>query len=116
MPKTVRFYSEQEKHQVREFAMTGKPVKGLIEEFCKVNDRSFHSVALKIYEMRNRMSIPKNTKTGVDKKVPKAPKVELAPTIKDKTTVNLSKGEFKIPISNWNVSNENGQFYFIVKF
>ena len=30
--------------------------------------------------------------------------------------MNLSKGQFRVPISNWTISNENGQFYFIAKF
>lgn len=125
MKKTVRFYSEEELAQVKELAMTGLPVKGLIEDFCTINNRPFHSVALKIYEMRAKLNIPKKSKTGKDEKVVKTPKVpktskavkaELAPTVKDKSVVNIGKGEFNIPIKSWNITQHTDGFYFNVKF
>lgn len=119
MKKIVRFYTAEEIAQVKELAMTGLRVKGLIEEFCKVNDRPFHSVALKIYELRNRLNIPRNTRTSKDKKVVKAPKThktELTPTVKDQSVVNIGKGEFNIPIKSWSITQHTDGFYFNVKF
>ena len=121
MKKTVRFYTAEELNQVKEFAITGKPVKGLIEEFCRVNDRSFHSVALKIYEMRKSLNIPSNLKgrPRIDKTLkpsPKTSKKELAPTVKDKSVVNISKSEFNIPIKSWSITQHTDGFYFNVKF
>ena len=102
MKKTVRFYTAEELAQVKQFAITGKPVKGLIEDFCKNNNRSFHSVALKIYEMRKNLNIPSNLKgrPRINKATtsPKNSKKELTPKVKDNTPVNISKGEFNIPI------------------
>jgi hypothetical protein len=35
---------------------------------------------------------------------------------KDNSIINLNKGEFNIPIKSWNISQNNGEFYFTVKF
>jgi hypothetical protein len=115
MKKTVKFYSEQESEQVKEFAMTGLPVKGLIEDFCRISDRSFHSVACRIYEIRNRLNIPRNIKTGKTIKDVKISKTELTPA-KDQSKVNIGIGEFNIPIKSWGITQHKDGFYFNVKF
>jgi hypothetical protein len=110
--KTVRFYSKEENKELMPFIKGGvQPTKESLANFCKKHNRNFGSVQVRIYTMRKNNKIKKNLVKGDI-----MPKASLKPTMKDKTAVNLSKGEFKIPISNWNVSNENGQFYFIVKF
>jgi hypothetical protein len=108
MSKKLRFYSNEENEFITMYAQSGKPVNEKnLEEFCKKNKRSFLSVSVKVYELRKKLGLSKNIVKNV------SPKANL---VKDKTVVNLSKGEFKIPISNWNVKNENGQFYFVVQF
>lgn len=108
--RKVRFYSKEEVKELASFIKSGEtPTEKNLEAFCKKYNRSFGSVQVYIYTKRKAKKQRKLM-------VKQTPKVSLKPTIKDKTTVNLSKGEFKIPITNWNVSNENGQFYFVVKF
>lgn len=36
--------------------------------------------------------------------------------VKDKSIAKISKGQFKIPVNNWNITNENGQMYLNIKF
>ena len=111
MSKKLRFYTKEEMQLLEQFAKSGQPVgKKLIGDFCKVNKRSETSVGLKVYELRRKLGIPTTNKKIVKTVNPKAN------FVKDKTVATMSKGEFKIPINSWNVSNENGQFYFIVKF
>ncbi len=109
--RTVRFYSKEEMKDLAPFIKGGEtPTKESLKDFCKKYNRSYGSVQVRVYTLRKKKNSAKKVM------VKQSPKVSLKPTVKDKTTVNLSKGEFKIPISNWNVSNENGQFYFVVKF
>jgi hypothetical protein len=108
--RTLKFYSKQELKDLVPFIKDGqKPTEENLKSFCEKYNRNFESVRVYVYIKRKRNRDNKALIKG-------APKASLKPTMKDKTTVNLSKGEFKIPISNWNVSNENGQFYFVVKF
>lgn len=109
--RTLRFYSKEEKKALAPFMSKKIAVnEENLKDFCKKYDRSYGSVQVYIYTNRKR-KIERKQILGKN-----SPKASLRPTIKDKSKVNLSKGEFKIPISNWNVSNDNGQFYFIVKF
>lgn len=110
-PKTLRFYSNEENRALTPFIKGEmKPSLKNLKDFCEKYNRSIGSVQVRIYTQ-----IRKNTKKKNLIKGDIVPKVALT-SVKDKTTVNMSKGEFKIPITNWNVSNENGQFYFVVKF
>lgn len=111
MPKKVRFYTEQEINLLQEFAKSKAPVnKQMLAEFCKNYKRSLHSATVKVYDFRRQFGF-ENSRPPRNKTI--NPKANL---VKDKTVATMSKGEFKIPINSWNVSNENGQFYFVVKF
>jgi hypothetical protein len=108
--KTLKFYTKEENKELAPFINGEKqPTASALKDFCDKYNRSLNSVQVRIYTLRRRKKTTKSLIKG-------SPVASLKPTLKDKTTVNLSKGEFKIPISNWNVSNENGQFYFVVKF
>ena len=108
--KTLKFYTKEENKELVPFIKGDlQPTKEALNDFCEKYNRNFESVRVRIYILRRKNKTKKALVKG-------SPVASLKPTMKDKTTVNLSKGEFKIPISNWNVSNENGQFYFVVKF
>jgi hypothetical protein len=109
--QTLRFYSQEEKKALKPFINKNlSPSEENLKDFCKKYNRNFPSVQVYIYTNRKR-KVERKEMLGKN-----SPKAALKPTLKNKSKVNLSKGEFKIPISNWNVTNDNGQFYFVVKF
>ena len=110
--QTVRFYSKEEIKKLKEIAKGKQPInRDLLKEFCKKYDRSFASATIKVYDLRKKSSFSISTKKYVKKSTPKVNLVK-----QDKTIMNLSKGQFRIPINTWNISNENGKFYFVAKF
>jgi hypothetical protein len=64
--------------------------------------------------MRKRNAQQETVKKVV--KTHKVSKTELAPTVKDKSVVNISKSEFNIPIKSWTITQHTDGFYFNVKF
>lgn len=103
--RTLRFYSKEEITALKPF------IKGDIRvsqqnlaEFCKKYNRTFLSVQMFVYNTRR-----KNQAT----KVLTNPNVSLK---KDDSPAKLSKGEFKIPVNNWTMTNEDGKLYLVVKF
>ena len=111
MAKTLKFYTKEELSLLQSYAASKAPVnRGLLQQFCKDNNRSFHSATLKVYELRKKLGI-ENSRPPRNKTVfPKAT------VVKDKSVAKMSKGEFKIPVNNWNISNEDGQMYLNIKF
>jgi hypothetical protein len=104
MSRTLKFYSAQENAFIQNYAKSKEPVKGkILEKFCIDNNRPIHSVSCKIYDLRKKM---KGNKTISPK----------ATIVKDKSIAKISKGEFKIPVNNWNITNEDGQMYLKIKF
>ena len=111
MTKKLKFYTEEEMSILNEFAKSRVPVnKKLLGEYCKKYDRSFHSVTFKVYDLRKKLGIessrPQKNKTITPK----------ATVIKDNSIARVSKGEFKIPVNNWNITNEDGQMFLNIKF
>ncbi len=111
MSKTLRFYTQEEKTLLQQFAESKLPVnKKLLGQFCKDNKRSFHSAMLKVYEYRKKLGIENSRSPRVKKTTP------TVNVVKDNSVAKISKGEFKIPVNNWNITNENGQMYLTIKF
>lgn len=106
----LKFYSSQELKELQPYINGKKFDKTYIEEFCKRNNRNYNSVIAKIYNSRKTAN---TTKTTVEKFKKEA---ILKPIKKTKSDINMTKGEFKIPITNWSVTQDNNQFYFVVKF
>lgn len=104
--RTIRFYSKEEKSQIKAFAASKNIDKALLEMFCEKYNRPKASVLFMIYKLRKQLNMVKK-----GKKV--QPNVKLRSS---KEVINLSKGEFNIPIKAWNISQKNGEFYFTVKF
>ena len=100
--KTIRFYSKKELSALKSFIKGHtKPNDANLAEFCKQYQRSADSVRALVYKLRKQNGTTRRTK-------------RVNSTKNDVLTV--MKNEFKIPIKNWNVSQENGTFYFSVKF
>lgn len=111
MKRNFKFYSEEENNEMAQLAATNKSVnKALVGEFCTKYARSYGSVVNRIYDVRKKNGQPSRTPRTVKNVSPKAI------LVKDKSVATVSKGEFKIPITNWNVKSEDGKFYFLVKF
>jgi hypothetical protein len=111
MSKKFRFYTQEEKALLQQFAESKLPVnRKMLGQFCKENKRSHHSATMKVYEFRKKLGIENSRPPRVKKVIP------TATVVKDSSTAKLSKGEFKIPVNNWNITNENGQMYLTVKF
>jgi hypothetical protein len=111
MKKKLKFYTEEEMSILNEFAKSRVPVnKKLLGEYCKKYDRSLHSVSFKVYDLRKKLGIestrPLKNKTVIPK----------ANVVKDSSIAKISKGEFKIPVNNWNITNEDGQMFLNIKF
>lgn len=97
------FYSTEENQLIESFAKSGKPVNNdLLSDFCKKYKRSYLSASVKVYELRRKLGLT-------------SPKSLNANLVKD-NSAKISKGEFKIPVNNWTVTNENGQMYLTIKF
>jgi len=97
------FYSAEETQLIESFAKSGKPVNHkLLDDFCKKYKRSYVSASMKVYDVRKKLGIT-------------SPKSISANLVKD-NSAKISKGEFKIPVNNWTVTNENGQMYLNIKF
>lgn len=102
--RTLRFYSKEENAFIQNYAKSNNPVReDLLATFCKTHNRPVKSVMFKIYDLRKKL---KNQTTS---------KAKLS-LVKDNSVAKLSKGEFKIPVNNWNITNENGQMYLNIKF
>jgi len=104
--KTLRFYSKEEKSQIKAFAASKKIDKALLEVFCEKYNRPKASVLFMIYKTRKEINMVKKGKRV-------QPNAKLRSS---KEVINLTKGEFNIPIKSWNISQNNGEFYFNVKF
>ena len=110
MSKKLRFYTQEEINTLQEFAKSGLPVNHkMLGQFCKENKRSFHSAMLKVHDLRKRLN------NGISSTRNKTV-IPTAKVVKDKSVAKISKGEFKIPVNNWNITNENGQMYLTIKF
>jgi len=97
------FYSAEETQLIESLAKSGKPVNHkLLDDFCKKYKRSYVSASMKVYDVRKKLGIT-------------SPKSISANLVKD-NSAKMSKGEFKIPVNNWNITNENGQMYLTIKF
>jgi len=104
MAKKLRFYSAKENAFVQNYAKSEEPIKPeLLQKFCVDNSRPVGSVINKIYSLRKKI---RGNKTI-------SPKANI---VKDKSIARISKGEFKIPVNNWNITNEDGQMYLNIKF
>ena len=104
MAKKVRFYSAEENAFIANYAKSNQPVKEeLLQKFCVDNNRPVNSVIFKIYDLRKKMKQNKTT----------SPKANV---VKDNSVAKMSKGQFKIPVNNWNITNEDGQMYLNIKF
>ena len=104
----LRFYSAEENAFITNYAKSNQPVKEeYLQAFCVQNNRPMNSVIFKIYETRKKLGI-KNPKSVKEKNIK-------ANVVRD-NSAKMSKGEFKIPVNNWTMTNENGQLYFVVKF
>lgn len=104
MAKKLKFYSVEENAFILNYAASAEPVREeLLQKFCVDNDRPVSSVMCKIYYLRRELKKNKNSPLT-------------ASIIRDNSIAKMSKGEFKIPVNNWNISNENGQMYLNIKF
>jgi hypothetical protein len=104
MAKKLRFYSAEENEFITSYAKSKEPVKEeLLQKFCVDNNRPMNSVMFKIYDLRKKMRGNKTT----------SPKADL---VKDSSVAKISKNEFKIPVNNWTITNENGQMFLNIKF
>lgn len=104
MARKLRFYSAEENAFIANYAKSNQPVKEeLLQKFCVDNNRPINSVMFKIYDLRKKMKQNKTT----------SPKANV---VKDSSVAKMSKGQFKIPVNNWNISNEDGQMYLNIKF
>jgi hypothetical protein len=109
--KVLRFYSREEIKALEPFIKDGQSVsEKALAEFCAQNNRSFGSVQVYIYSKR------KQNKQKRAYKKSQAVKADLTPVAKDQSIAKMSKGEFKIPVNNWNITNENGQMFLNIKF
>ncbi len=106
--RTIRFYSKEEIKALKPFinGQIGVNPKNL-EEFCQKYNRSYGSVQVYVYNARKKKATKKQMTSSF------SPKASLK---KDASPAKLSKGEFKIPVNNWNIINENGQMYLTIKF
>jgi hypothetical protein len=106
--KKIRFYSREEIKALEPYIKNGEPIReAALAEFCTKYNRSFASVQIYIYTKRKKIK----QKRAYNKNQPVT-----AQLTESNSPIKMNKGEFKIPITNWNVSSENGQFYFVVKF
>ena len=113
MKKAVKFYTPEELNELQPFIDGEKMTVQKLEDFCKRTGRTYNSVTVYVYTKRMRQ---RNEKQETTKKVVKAPKTELTPTVKDQSVVNIGKGEFNIPIKSWSITQHTDGFYFNVKF
>jgi DNA-directed RNA polymerase specialized sigma54-like protein len=114
MAKTLKFYTEHEMSILNNFAASKAPVNNnLIGQFCKDYTRSEHSVTCKVYELRKKLGIENSRPPRPIKNKTITPK---ATVVKDNSVARVSKGEFKIPVNNWNITNEEGQMFLNIKF
>lgn len=104
--KTLRFYSKEEMSQIKAFAASKKIDKTLLQEFCKKYNRSFAGAQVLIYKTRKQMNMVKKGKRMQTN----------AKLRSSKDVINLTKGEFNIPIKSWNISQTEEGFFFNVKF
>lgn len=106
--KTVRFYSKEEMKVLNPFIRSNQPLSDdSLSEFCSKYDRSMASVKALIYSKRQ-----KNKKLTTKYKV----KRSFGKLRSTDDVINLTKGEFNIPIKSWSMSQEDGVFYFNVMF
>lgn len=106
--RQIRFYSKEELKELQPYINGKKIDKQHIAEFCKNHKREYNSVLVNIYTRRKAAGVVTS---------PKKDKFKTEAVLKPrKAAINMAKGEFKIPVSSWNVTNDNGQFYFVVKF
>jgi hypothetical protein len=102
--RTLKFYSKEENAFITAYAKSKEPVREeFLQKFCVDNNRPMKSVMFKIYNLRKKMKQYKAT----------SPKGNV---VKDNSVAKISKGEFKIPVNNWNITNEDGQMFLNIKF
>lgn len=103
----VRFYQPTEISILTPYynnTLAINPKDPTIRNFCKTFKRSFNSVKNHIMVQRRKQ---KATGSGLTK---------AQPTTKDLAAVNIKKGEFVIPIKNWEIRTENGQANLVLMF
>ena len=109
--RKMRFYSKEELKELAPFIKQGqKPNEESLKEFCKKYNRPYLAVLATIYNKRRAKNKVKNLVKR------DSTKASLNPIAKNKTKVNLSKGEFHIPIKSWSITQHTDGFYFNVKF
>ena len=111
MAKKIVFYTKEELKVLNGLAKSKKPVnKALLEDFCKKYNRTYGSVALKVYSLRPKYA-GKTTKRKNNKLFTRD--TTLVPK---NNTINKRSGEFKVPINSWSISQNDNKLYFVVKF
>lgn len=115
--KTNNYFTPEEKKQLDKLAKLPKRSpypKDVLQEFIKKYNRSLTAIYQYIERKRNSLaeqSVEETTpvvKRGRPKKENSIP-----------STINsavLAKNQFIIPISNWEISTQNGQTRLILKF
>lgn len=106
----LRLYDYSEMAVLRPYYSSTQPVSPkdpTIKGFCKTFKRSFNSVKNHIMVQRRKAIPAPVAASGTTKgKV----------TTKDMAAVNIKKGEFVIPIKNWEIRTENGQANLVLMF
>lgn len=110
MAKQIKLYTTEEINFLETLANSNKPVNSnLLDSFCKKYKRSLGSASLKVYELR------KKTPGYINRFARKEVKNDVS-LVKPTDNFTVSKGEVKIPISNFNIKQEKDGFYFVIKF
>lgn len=108
MSKSIVFYTKNELRELKPFIRGNQPVnEKSLKSFCKKYNRTYGAVQVKVYSLRNQLKYKKAGLT-TDKSATLVPRKNNA--------ISLNKSEFRVPINSWNITQDNGQFYFTVKF
>jgi hypothetical protein len=92
MAKTLKFYTQEELTELQPFA-EGKlsPSAKNLAAFCEKYNRGHMGVQVQVYKMRKGKTSKRQTPS-----LPKAPKTE----------AKVNKNEFIIPITRWEIRND----------
>ena len=111
--RTIKFYTKFEKKELLSIAQEPKIDKNKVVELSKISGRTYNALILQVYLLRKKLNIKKTKNTNT---VVKPSAVLTTANTSIKASPSLTKGEVKIPISNWDLKSENGQMYFVAKF
>lgn len=109
--KPFRFYSREEYRALMPFIKAkGRLNFSELADFCKKYNRPVVSVSQYIHKCRKtkRYARAKRNSNKVNSLI--------VPKTTNNTTASVKKGEFKVPINNWNLTFENGKAFFTVNF